>query len=130
MTPDPTRILDEIQARAEAATEGMGSPAEIDSTMATLARSDLPRLVAALRAVLEEHRPAHAVFSWSSGLRYEEPCPDCHGRAGVHPCGCWGDTDTEYVCRGCDQPERGGSRRVAPYPCPTVTAITDALEER
>ncbi len=30
----------------------------------------------------------------------------------------------------CDQPERGGSRRVAPYPCPTVTAITDALEER
>lgn len=35
-----------------------------------------------------------------------------------------------YVCRECDQPERGGSRRVAPYPCPTVTAITEALEER
>ena len=37
---------------------------------------------------------------------------------------------TPYVCRECDQPERGGSRRVAPYPCPTVTAIAKALEER
>lgn len=53
MTPDPSPLLDEIQARADAATEGMGSPAEIDSITATLARTDLPRLVAALRAVLE-----------------------------------------------------------------------------
>lgn len=157
MTPDPTRILDEIQARADAATEGPwtwaahttadgdewavfdGGDSALaanrdgwapDAAFIAAARTDVPRLVAALRAVLEEHRPAHAVFSWSSGLRYEEPCPGCHGRAGVHPCGCWGDTDTEYVCSECDQPERGGSRRVAPYPCPTVTAITEALEER
>ena len=111
MTADPTRILDEIQARADAATEGPwtwaahttadgdewavfdGGDSAIaanrdgwapDAAFIAAARTDLPRLVAALRAVLEVHRRA----------QYLE----------------WGD--------------------LMPHPCATWQAVAKALEER
>lgn len=87
------------------------------------ARTDAPALVAALEAVLELHRPVHRIFSWSSGIRDEEPCPDCHGKAGVHDCGCWADEDMTYSCATC-RSEKGGG---VDYPCPTVTAINAYL---
>lgn len=82
---------------------------------------------AALRAKIERvrvlHRPVHPVFNWNSGLRFEEPCPDCSGKAGVHPCGCWSDDDIKFECLECAQPKGGGSRRVMPWPCPTARAL-------
>ena len=120
MTPDPSPLLDEIQARADAATEGPWEAATSEATMndrseyrfgvpsrpqafrasmrfadaafIAAARTDLPRLVAAVRAALEGHRRR---MDSASALH---PAPLC----------------------SCGQP----------YPCPTVTAITEALEER
>lgn len=75
--------------------------------------------LAKLAAVEALHRRSHAVFSWASGsVRYEDPCPECDGKAGVHPCGCWADMDIEYVCAACDRPGQS-----APWPCPTVAAL-------
>lgn len=105
-----------------------------DAEFIAHAREDVPALLAeverlrAIEAGIEAlHRPVHPVFSWEIGLRFEEPCPDCHGRAGVHPCGCWADEDTQYECLECAQPKGGGSRRVAPWPCPTA-ALLDPTE--
>lgn len=81
-------------------------------------RAERDALAARLAAVEALHRPAHAIFNWQSGMRYEDPCPDCNGKAGVHPCGCWSDTDTEYVCRECHQPGSGNT-----WPCPTTRAL-------
>ena len=84
------------------------------------ARAEAERLRAGIKAL---HRPVLPVFSWNGGLRFEEPCPECHGKAGVHPCGCWADEDTQYECLECAQPKGGGSRRVSPWPCPTVALL-------
>lgn len=73
-------------------------------------------------AVLAIHRPVHRVFSWAKGGTTDyDPCPTCHGKAGVHECGCWSDTDVEYVCAECDTTGRD-SRRV-PWPCRTAIAV-------
>ena len=53
-----------------------------------------------------------------------EPCPECHGKAGVHSCGCWADEDMTYECAECAMPEGGGSRRVIPWPCPTAAPVS------
>lgn len=82
----------------------------------------------ALEAVLALHVRKHAVFSWQLGPRYEDPCAECDGKAGVHECGCWADSDIEYVCAEC---HRLGARASGVYdyswPCPTVRAIESAL---
>lgn len=66
-----------------------------------------------LYEVLALHKRVHKVFSWSGGFRYEEPCPECDGAPGVHPCGCWADRQIEYTCQECD----------VEWPCPTVLVI-------
>ena len=117
MMPDLTDLLDEIQARADRATEGpwdaYSVPASrgeagysavgvsdtevqvtrdvggwFDADFIARARDDVPRLVAALRAVLATHQ--------------EDTCKCCQ-------CGT--------ACRECR----------APWPCPTVREITEAL---
>lgn len=89
-------------------------------TDALLARFSFPS-----SPVYDIHRRAHAVFSWNSGMKYEDPCPHCDGKAGVHDCGCWADSDVEYVCAEC---HRLGSRSSGVYnyawPCATVRAVT------
>ena len=88
---------------------------------------EVKRLKEQIDAVKALHRPAHAVFSWNGGTIYEDPCPECHGAPGVHPCGCWTDTQIEYVCAEC---HRLGvlSRGVYDYtyPCPTIHALEAA----
>ena len=88
---------------------------------------EVKRLKEQIDAVKALHRPAHAVFSWNGGTRYEDPCPECHGAPGVHPCGCWTDTQIEYVCAEC---HRLGmlSKGVYDYtyPCPTIHALEAA----
>ncbi len=96
---------------------------DADAAFIAAARSSVPKLIAAVEAVMEAHRRSHAVFSWATGgVRFEDPCPDCDGKAGVHPCGCWADVDIEYVCAECDK-----SKERAAWPCPTIRAIEAAL---
>ena len=66
------------------------------------ARTDVPALLDALEKVLELHQPV------TDGMGFTE-----HGYGGISPaCGACGTSD-EYA---------------VPYPCPTVEAITTALE--
>ena len=81
--------LDAIKARARQA------PGDYTKGFAEL--SDVPRLVAALEAVMELHKEV--------------------GNAGIDGCEC-----------GCGGYEPWCSCGQGDYPCPTVTAITRALE--
>ncbi|WP_139343223.1 hypothetical protein [Fictibacillus arsenicus] len=129
---DPREILARIRAQADAATEGPWTAeysgeqgncvlppgyqstreavavtrllsAQADAEFIAASRTTVPRLVDALRAVLELH------------VRAE--CPTCGSRDGegneFHKC------DDDAYCEECD---------LEGYPCPTVTAITRALE--
>lgn len=89
--------------------------------------AEVEQLREQIDAVRALHRPSHAVFSWNGGTRYEDPCPECHGAPGVHPCGCWADTQIEYVCAECHR-LGCGSREVYDYdyPCPTIRALEAA----
>ncbi len=51
-------------------------------------------------------------------------CPDCHGKAGTHPCGCWAKYDTVPVCGVCWE---GWKYIAVEWPCPTVRLL-DAIE--
>ena len=128
--------LDEIEARANAATRGpwatviedgvtlslvltdeddglfygdSGYDAPIvtesgrDAEFVAHARTDVPALVAALRAMLEAHTPHECV----SSLAGDDPCLILHGGA----CALRGR------CRECHHT----------HPCPTVRAIEEAL---
>lgn len=142
-------FLDAVKARVEDATEGpwtrrdyefWGAAVDAEGFVAAqvarsadldfivTARTAVPRLVAALEAVVAVHRRSHAVFNWALGVRYDEPCPECDGKAGVHPCGCWADSDVGFVCAECHRLGSGASG-VYDYawPCPTVRAIESAL---
>ena len=99
--------------------------AERDSERALTAAT--PHLRAAWEQPIRElHRPVHAVFNWADGPRYEEPCETCHGAPGVHECGCWADTQLEYVCAECHR-LGSGSKGVYDYtyPCPTIQALDE-----
>lgn len=49
-------------------------------------------------------------------------CENCHGKAGVHECGCWSEDDYEPVCGHCYQGYKGMS---VPYPCPTIRTVIE-----
>lgn len=78
----------------------------------------------AIQRVRDLHRRSSAVFSWRDGPSYEDPCPECDGKPGVHECGCWADRQIEYVCAEC---HRLGSRSRGIYdytwPCRTIQAL-------
>ena len=122
---DPRETLARIRSLADAATEGPWAWAErptasgdewavfsptdwalatnrdgrgADAEFIAHARTDVPALVAALRAVLELHAPTPSDIY---------PHDVCH-----HP----------HCTDPTDQMEQ------SPWPCPTVTAITTALE--
>mgnify|MGYP000719343595 FL=1 len=120
---DPREILARIRAQADAATEGPwellgdgeyvsgpgilvapddGGVTSADAEFIAAARTTVPALLDALEKVLELHQPV------TDGMGFTE-----HGYGGISPaCGACGTSD-EYA---------------VPYPCPTVTAITTALE--
>ena len=146
--PDLTPDLAELRRLAEAATPGpwaarygvswearvcatTGSLADVDSTanaeLIAAAVNALPGLLDAaaerdaLAAKVERvralHRPAY------NDTARSPICPDCAGKAGVHPCGCWADTDYEPVCAVCNQGHKGMS---VPWPCETIRALGGA----
>ena len=90
---DPRLLLDEIQARLDDYPD--------DYLSARLAFDDRRELLAALRAVLDEHHPDRA-----------------DGGQTCSRCGDWSD--------GYDVGGMFVAIEMA-YPCPTVRAITDAL---
>lgn len=92
---------------------------------ALLAR--IEELEVTIQRVRDLHQRSYAVFSWKDGaVRYNEPCPECDGKPGVHECGCWADRQIEYVCAEC---HRLGSKSsgISDYtwPCPTIEALGD-----
>ena len=120
---DPREALARIRAQADAATEGPwellgdgeyvsgpgilvapddGGVTSADTEFIAAARTTVPALLDALEKVLELHQPV------TDGMGFTE-----HGYGGISPaCSSCGTSD-EYA---------------VPYPCPTVTAITTALE--
>ena len=125
MTPER---LAEIEARAEAATEGpweawdrgIGFEVHVDgealnselretfrqadAEFIAASRTDVPALVAALRAVLDLHRDAGHSQGFFPGDRDYGERDHCCGTCGTH-----GEYGVEW-------------------PCPTVQAVADALE--
>ena len=120
---DPRETLNRIRAQAAAATEGPwellgggeyvsgpdilvapddGGVTSADAEFIAAARTTVPALLDALEKVLELHQPV------TDGMGFTED-----GYGGISPaCSSCGTSD-EYA---------------VPYPCPTVTAITTALE--
>ena len=147
--PDLTpETIAELRRLAEAATPGpwaarygvswearvcatTGSLADVNSTanaeLIVAAVNALPALLDAaaerdeLAAKVERvramHRPAY------NDAARSPLCPDCAAKAGVHPCGCWADTDYEPVCAVCNEGHKGMS---VPWPCPTIRALCGA----
>lgn len=76
------------------------------------------------KSVQELHRPVQVVFSWTQGRILLDPCPCCSGKAGIHPCGCWGEQDIEYVCATC----RDDKGRHVDFPCETAKRVYPSEE--
>lgn len=76
------------------------------------------------KSVQELHRPVQVVFSWTQGRILLDPCPCCSGKAGIHPCGCWGEQDVEYVCATC----RNDKGRHVGFPCETAKRVYPSEE--
>jgi len=92
--------LDAIKARAEAAVQHYEFGVKSNRERALNSAADVPALVAALEAVLELHKP------WAVSNPSESTVNHC-----------------------CDQCYEAGTGDFVPYPCPTVTAINQALGE-
>lgn len=79
-------------------------------------RLALPMIVAAVTGELRKlHYPARR-----DALR-TPICPDCKGKAGTHPCGCWASYDIYPVCGECG--EQPTPYEDEDYPCPTARRL-------
>ena len=99
--PDPTveiaylrATLADVKAEREAAQQHQARAEAAERT---------------IQRVRELHYPA------DNDDRRSPRCPNCIGKAGVHPCGCWADEDRQPVCGHCND-------RVD-WPCPTIRAL-------
>ena len=72
----------------------------------------------ALAAKLDAVRALHCEAD--NDYRRTPSCETCHGKAGVHECGCWSSEDRQMVCGHCNGDGRFES---VPYPCPTVAIL-------
>ena len=77
----------------------------------------LPALLDAAEA-LERVKALH--YEADNDDRRTPVCEACHGKAGVHECGCWADEDRQPVCGHCNEGRKGAS---APWPCLTIRTI-------
>ena len=88
------------------------APADLVALLA-----EVERLRVAVWRVREMHYPAY------NDVAHTRLCESCHGKAGVHPCGCWSDGDYQPVCGHC---RRGHKFSAVAYPCPTIRALDGA----
>lgn len=98
-----------------------GCPVIEDATFIAAARTDLPKALVALRAILDLHQPTSFV-----GVQCDE-----HTCAGTddEPCseaGPYGEHEFPS-CGACSAPTEDGRMGEFVYPCPTVRRITAAL---
>ena len=103
------RVADEL-ALTEAAFDG------IHAQLAELAAER-----DALAAKVERVRALH--YAADNDAARTPICETCHGKAGVHECGCWADRDREPVCGHCREGHKGMS---VAWPCPTLRALGEA----
>ncbi len=85
---------------------------EADAAMAVI----VPAVTAQIRAL---HYPSRR------DVDRTPMCPDCRGKAGTHPCGCWQEYDLWPVCGECG--EQPTPYEDEDYPCPTVRLL-DQIE--
>ena len=79
----------------------------------------------ALAAKVERVRALHYAADNDGPLTPR--CPDCEGKAGANPCGCWAPQDRQPVCGECSKSYRGHSM---PWPCPTIRALEESEADR
>ena len=81
-------------------------------------RLDLYAQLREAQAKLDRVRALH--YPADNDISRTPICETCHGKAGVHECGCWAPTDRQPVCGHCNEGWRGAA---IPWPCPTIRAI-------
>lgn len=116
----PDFDVQQVREAVESRTRQMGYLMSHRETGAALAVI-VPAVTQQVRAL---HRPVRFIFRWNHGVRMEERCERCRGKAGVWECGCWAEYDTNFYCAECSSvidPHR------VPHPCPTVD-LCDALD--
>ena len=112
-TPLPEPAFDAVLLFAELAAVEL--PALLDAAAehaALTAERD------ALAAKLERVRALH--YAADNDAARTPICETCHGKAGVHECGCWADHDREPVCGHCREGHKDMS---VTWPCPTIRAL-------
>ena len=83
--------------------------------------TELELFDAARAAGMPATRAAHYV---QYGVRAEEPCEVCGGKAGERECGCWGDVDRYVYCLACSDLS-GHTSHHTDYPCQTVLLLDE-----
>ena len=111
----PDFDVQQVREAVESRTRQMGyliSHRETDAALAVI----VPAITAPIRSL---HYAARR------DVARTPICPDCHGKAGTYPCGCWQDSDILPVCGECGpQPS---PYEADDYPCPTIR-LCDALD--
>lgn len=111
------KVLDIIEGRP------IVTWADVDERTRTGIRgSILHTLPVVAKALLAPLRELH--YAAYQDANRNPICPDCQGRAGTHPCGCWSKYDTVPVCGVCWE---GWKFIAVTWPCPTVRLL-DAIE--
>ena len=122
----PPEISDEMAEVIESAVDedlpADPTRAELQAACMRAADAILPIIEREItRARAEERDKVLALHYKADDTAGREPvCPECEGRAGEHPCGCWSSEDRVAVCGHCREGWKGAS---VPYPCPTARAL-------
>ena len=87
------------------------------------ARDNARAEVEGLTARVERVRALH--YAADNDVARTPACETCHGKAGVHECGCWASEDRQPVCGHCNEGDKGIS---VAWPCPTIRALDGGAE--
>ena len=83
------------------------------------ARTEVERLTARVERVRALH------YAADNDVTRTPVCGTCHGKAGVHECGCWASEDRQPVCGHCNEGDKGVS---VAWPCPTLRILDGGVE--
>ncbi len=83
------------------------------------ARTEVERLTARAERVRALH------YAADNDVTRTPVCETCHGKAGVHECGCWASEDRQPVCGHCNEGDKGIS---VAWPCPTLRILDGGVE--
>ncbi len=121
--PDPIIDRDAIIEKAASSMDDQYNPDRfpiLAAMFSDYAAAALPSIADDLLAPIEAlHYPAY------NDTHRTQLCDQCHGKAGVHECGCWADADVQPVCGTCWQ---GYKFVPVEWPCPTAQAVAAIRE--